>query len=167
MVTTLGLRIPSRFSMARYKRYVFILNYPKAIDFFLEYIQPNQVHCRKIILEAFSRFKSIFGTNAISQDLIGLGKWYLTLPKDTPTDLKEILWNEHKIEIPIFEWNGDYYIRSSFQVYNEKKGFRFFNECIGIYFLNLSKNMIKYLITLQILFSTHSGAAYTVVYKDR
>ena len=43
------------------------------------------------------------------------------LPKDTPFDIKEILWNEHKIEIPIFEWNGDYYIRSSFQVYNEKK----------------------------------------------
>ena len=43
------------------------------------------------------------------------------LPKDTPTDLKEILWNKHKIEIPIFEWNGDFYIRSSFQVYNEKK----------------------------------------------
>ena len=42
-------------------------------------------------------------------------------PKDTPTDLKEILWNKHKIEIPIFEWNGDFYIRSSFQVYNEKK----------------------------------------------
>ena len=42
-------------------------------------------------------------------------------PKDTPSNIKEILWNEHKIEIPIFEWNGDYYIRSSFQVYNEKK----------------------------------------------
>ena len=46
------------------------------------------------------------------------------LPENTPSDIKEILWNEHKIEIPIFEWNGDYYIRSSFQVYNEKR-FRF------------------------------------------
>ena len=98
------------------------LTIPKAIDFFLEYIQPNQVHCRKIILEASSRFKSILGTNAISPGSDWIGQMVShPLPKDTPSDIKEIFWNEHKIEIPIFEWNGDYYIRSSFQVYNEKK----------------------------------------------
>ena len=98
------------------------LTIPKAIDFFLEYIQPNQAHCRKIILEAFSQFQSILGTNAISLGSDWIGQMVShPLPKDTPTDLKEILWNKHKIEIPIFEWNGDFYIRSSFQVYNEKK----------------------------------------------
>ena len=43
------------------------------------------------------------------------------LPKDTPTDLKEILWNKHKIEIPIFEWKGLNLIRISIQIYNTKK----------------------------------------------
>ena len=98
------------------------LTIPKAIDFFLEYIQPNQAHCRKIILEAFSRFKSILGTNAISPGSDWIGQMVShPLPKDTPSDIKEILWNEHKIEIPIFEWNKKKFIRLSIHVYNDQK----------------------------------------------
>ena len=66
------------------------LTIPKAIDFFLEYIQPNQLHCRKIILEAFSRFKSILGTNAISPGSDWIGQMVShPLPKDTPSDKRK------------------------------------------------------------------------------
>ena len=43
------------------------------------------------------------------------------LPPDAPHDMKDMLWNEFKIEIPIFEWQGHNLIRSSIQVYNNKK----------------------------------------------
>ena len=43
------------------------------------------------------------------------------LPKSVPLDLKEILYNKHKIEIPIFMWRNRMFIRISMQVYNEKK----------------------------------------------
>ena len=43
------------------------------------------------------------------------------LPKSAPPDLKEILYNQHKIEIPIFKWGNRMYIRISMQIYNEKK----------------------------------------------
>ena len=98
------------------------LTIPKAIDFFLEYIQPNQGHCRKIILEAFSQFKSILGTNAISSGSDWIGQMVShPLPVNAPLEIKDILMDNYKVEIPIFEWNGNRYIRSSFQVYNEKK----------------------------------------------
>ena len=43
------------------------------------------------------------------------------LPKSAPPDLKEILYNQYKIEIPIFKWGNRMFIRISMQIYNEKK----------------------------------------------
>ena len=37
-----------------------------------------------------------------------------------PLNLKEELWNNFKIEVPIFDWNGHRYIRISMQIYNKK-----------------------------------------------
>ena len=42
------------------------------------------------------------------------------LPKSMPLNLKEELWNNFKIEVPIFDWNGQRYIRISMQIYNKK-----------------------------------------------
>ena len=42
------------------------------------------------------------------------------LPKSMPLNLKEELWNNFKIEVPIFDWNGHRYIRISMQIYNKK-----------------------------------------------
>ena len=43
------------------------------------------------------------------------------LPTDIPENLKKILLDNHKIEIPIFEWKGINLIRISIQIYNTKK----------------------------------------------
>ena len=39
----------------------------------------------------------------------------LRLPKEAPADLKERLYDEHRIEIPVFERGDDRFIRPSFQ----------------------------------------------------
>jgi len=43
----------------------------------------------------------------------------LRLPKEAPTDLKERLYDAHRIEIPVFERGDDRFIRPSFQGYND------------------------------------------------
>ena len=98
------------------------LTIPKAIEFFLKHIKPNQNYCRKMILEAHSNFKSILNTDPISSGDDWIGQMVShPLPINTPSSIKDIIWEGHRIEIPIFEWNGIRYIRCSFQVYNEKK----------------------------------------------
>ncbi|MBA3735803.1 MAG: aminotransferase class V-fold PLP-dependent enzyme [Actinobacteria bacterium] len=44
----------------------------------------------------------------------------LRLPKEAPADLKERLYDEHRIEIPVFERGDDLFIRPSFQGYNDE-----------------------------------------------
>tara|TARA_Y100001970_G_C14199051_1_gene839978 strand:- start:343 stop:1479 length:1137 start_codon:yes stop_codon:yes gene_type:complete len=95
---------------------------PKTIEFFHKHIRPNQNYCRKITLEAHSNFKSILDTDSVTPGGDWIGQMVShPLPINTPSNIKDIIWEGHGIEIPIFEWNGIHYIRSSFQVYNEKK----------------------------------------------
>jgi isopenicillin-N epimerase len=43
----------------------------------------------------------------------------LRLPADAPADLKERLYDDHRIEIPVSEHGGDGFIRASFDGYND------------------------------------------------
>ncbi len=43
----------------------------------------------------------------------------LRLPDDTRSDLKERLYDEHRVEIPVFERGSARYMRASFQGYND------------------------------------------------
>jgi isopenicillin-N epimerase len=43
----------------------------------------------------------------------------LRLPDDAPADLQERLYEEHRIEVPVFERDGSRLIRPSFQGYND------------------------------------------------
>jgi isopenicillin-N epimerase len=43
----------------------------------------------------------------------------LRLPDNAPEDLQERLYDEHRIEVPVFERDGGRYIRPSFQGYND------------------------------------------------
>jgi selenocysteine lyase/cysteine desulfurase len=42
------------------------------------------------------------------------------LPKNMPANLKDILWKDYSIEVPIFEWKDDKYIRVSIHGYNDR-----------------------------------------------
>ena len=75
-----------------------------------------------INLEAYSKFESQLGTKPLSTGAKWLGQMVAhPLPENTPLDIKEKLWDIHKIEIPIFEWNKIKLIRLSVQIYNDKE----------------------------------------------
>ena len=98
------------------------LSIPSAIEFYHGYLEKNLKLCRKNIKYAFKNLELILKTEPISNG----GDWIAQmvshpLPKSAPLDLKEILYNHHKIEIPIFKWGNRMFIRISMQIYNEKK----------------------------------------------
>ena len=98
------------------------LTIPKAIEFFCEAIHPLRLECRQITLEAFIKFQEVIGTDPLSTGIGWLGQMVShPLPKDIPNDIKSILLDEYKIEIPIFEWKDQKLIRISIQVYNDRK----------------------------------------------
>ena len=98
------------------------LTMPTAIDFYQKEIRSNQGTCRKIIQDAHSEFQAVLNTEPISTGGTWLGQMAVQpLPDQTPPDLKEKLWNDYQIEIPLFEWNNQRYIRISIQVYNTQK----------------------------------------------
>jgi selenocysteine lyase/cysteine desulfurase len=45
----------------------------------------------------------------------------LQLPEDAPPDLQERLFDEHRIEIPVFDRESPRLIRASFQGYNDEE----------------------------------------------
>ena len=98
------------------------LTIPRSIEFYIKNIQPLQVNCRQIVIESLASFESVLGTRPITVGNDWIGQMVShPLPSSAPINLKDILWNEYRIEIPIFEWGGTNYIRSSIQIYNEKK----------------------------------------------
>ena len=98
------------------------LTIPTAINFYIKEIRPYQESCKKIIQDTYSEFPSVLNTEPISA-----GKEWLAqlvahpLPKNIPSNLKKGLWEKYRIEIPVFEWNGQEFVRVSIQVYNTQK----------------------------------------------
>ena len=98
------------------------LTIPRSIEFYIKHIRPLQLSCRQMIIESLASFESVLGTRPITIGDGWIGQMVShPLPSSAPRDLKDILWNKYRIEIPIFDWGGTSYIRSSIQVYNEKK----------------------------------------------
>ena len=98
------------------------LTIPTAINFYIKEIKPYQAACKKIIQDTYSEFPSVLNTEPISTG----GEWLAQLvahplPKNIPSNLKKRLWEEYQIEIPVFEWNGQEFVRVSIQVYNTQK----------------------------------------------
>ena len=97
------------------------LSIPAAIEFYHQEISSLQPKCREMSLYAFSEFQSILGTKPISCGGNWLGQMVShPIPEHASPDLKEKLWTLHRIEIPVFEWNGLQLIRLSVQIYNQQ-----------------------------------------------
>ena len=81
----------------------------------------SKIYSIEPTIYAFEKLKILFKIDPISigGDWIGQMVSY-PLPKSMPLNLKEELWNNFKIEVPIFDWNGHRYIRISMQIYNKK-----------------------------------------------
>ena len=98
------------------------LTIPTAINFYIKEIRPYQESCKKIIQDTYSEFPSVLNTEPISAGREWLAQLVAhPLPKNIPSNLKKRLWEEYQIEIPVFEWNGQAYVRVSIQVYNTQK----------------------------------------------
>jgi isopenicillin-N epimerase len=98
------------------------LTIPFTIDYFNNTILPNQNACRKLNQYTFLKFKEVFNTKPIVDDEQWIGQMIsYPLPKKTNENIKSILLMDYKIEIPIFKWKNQTFIRSSIHVYNEKK----------------------------------------------
>ena len=98
------------------------LTIPTAINFYIKEIRPFQESCKKIIQDTYSEFPSVLNTEPISAGIEWLAQLVAhPLPKNIPSNLKKRLWEEYQIEIPVFEWNGQAYVRVSIQVYNTQK----------------------------------------------
>ena len=98
------------------------LTIPTAINFYNKEIRPYQESCKKIIQDTYSEFQSVLNTEPISAGREWLAQLVAhPLPKNIPSNLKKGLWEEYQIEIPVFEWNGQEFVRVSIQVYNTQK----------------------------------------------
>lgn len=96
------------------------LTVPKALDYYHKYIYPLRAKCYQLNRDAHGRFENILGTQPISNGGDWIGQMVShPLPKRLPKDLKEKLWKEYRIEIPITEWNDCKFIRLSIQIYNQ------------------------------------------------
>ena len=98
------------------------LTIPTAINFYIKEIKPYQAACKKIIQDTYSEFSSVLNTEPISAGREWLAQLVAhPLPKNIPSNLKKRLWEEYQIEIPVFEWNRQEFVRVSIQVYNTQK----------------------------------------------
>jgi len=96
---------------------------PTVIDF-LETNNWKQVaaSCKQIVLANYQRFCDLVGTQPIcpiSSEFLGQ---MASIPVRTkkPMELKELLYNKYKIQIPVMPLNDDVYIRYSINAYNSQ-----------------------------------------------
>lgn len=81
------------------------------------------VESKKIVLDNYQRFCDLLNSQPIcpiSDEFLGQ---MASIPIKTfhPVELKELLFEKYKIEIPIMPLNGNYYIRYSINAYNSQK----------------------------------------------
>lgn len=76
--------------------------------------------CHALASQTRDRINEMTGLASVAPDST---EWFsqmfvARLPKATAEQLREALWPEFKIEIPLPEWNGDSLVRVSVQAYN-------------------------------------------------
>ena len=75
---------------------------------------PVRERCRELAARTPERL----GLEALGPP--GLQMISMQLPEDAPSDLQELLYVEHRVEIPVFERAGGRVIRASYQGYNDE-----------------------------------------------
>lgn len=98
------------------------LSIPSAIHFIeSNNWKENHKISKELILEVSEDLKNLFGTNPLfkSEDWVGQMVSH-PLPSNTPENLKEMLWEKFLIEVPVFEWKKQKYIRVSAHFYNDR-----------------------------------------------
>jgi len=95
------------------------LSVPAAIDFQREHNWPEvRRACHALAVETAQRIDTLTGLSPLAPE-----SWYAqmitaALPAVDPVALKQTLYDEYRIEVPIVFWNGQTMIRVSVQGYN-------------------------------------------------
>jgi len=111
------------------------LTLPKVIQFFQEHIEGKRLSCKKLIRKTSAELARLFNTPPIYSSADWIHQMVShPLPVNAPEDIKERLWSAYKIEIPVFQWCGQRYIRVSCNVYNTDQQVE--------YFLNALRSLI-------------------------
>ena len=96
---------------------------PKVIDFLEENNWKTKAkECRQIVINNYQRFCDLLHTQPIcpiTEEFLGQ---MASIPIKTanPVELKELLFNKYKIEIPVMPLNGNYFLRYSINAYNSQ-----------------------------------------------
>jgi isopenicillin-N epimerase len=98
------------------------LSVPAAIEFQREHDWPSVVmRCHDMVRRARPAIEDALGTIAVTPDA---DEWYAQMssfllpPEIDGMELQRRLFDEHRVEIPVFPWNGKELIRISIQGYN-------------------------------------------------
>ncbi len=77
-------------------------------------------HCHALLADASRRIARLTGCAPLTPD--GEAWWMqmraLPLPPCNPKEVQARLWNEFRIEVPCYDWEGTPLIRISIQAYN-------------------------------------------------
>ena len=100
------------------------LSVPAAIAFQREHDWPRvRAACHRLAGEARERVAAVTGLPQIAPDST---EWWqqlcsIPLPAVEPQRLKERLWDEFGVEVPIVSWGGRHFVRVSIQAYNRRE----------------------------------------------
>ena len=112
------------------------LSIPSAIHFIeSNNWKENHKLSKELILEVSDDLKNLFGTDPLfkSEDWVGQMVSH-PLPSNTPENLKEMLWEKFLIEVPVFEWKKQKYIRVSAHFYNDRNDMKTLINALKIIF---------------------------------
>lgn len=81
--------------------------------------------CHELAVKTRQQIVDLTGLPAISPESTGQSPWFAQmfaaeLPPIKPEELKERLYDEFGVEVPIITWNDRHYIRVSIQAYNSE-----------------------------------------------
>ena len=78
-----------------------------------------QENCKELVKRTADQLQQLLNTEPIFHGSHWLGQMVShPLPTAVPSDLKLTLWNDHQIEVPVFQWQDRQFIRVSIQCYN-------------------------------------------------
>jgi isopenicillin-N epimerase len=109
------------------------LTAPAIMNFFEENeMEQRQAECRKVVLEQYPQFCELLRTEPLSpvtEEFLGQ-MCSIPIKTDNPLQLKETLYNDYKIEIPVMQRGHENYLRISYQVYNSVDDLEYLKETI-------------------------------------
>jgi isopenicillin-N epimerase len=90
--------------------------------------------CRQKAAAWWRRLQSEFGLAPLSSDASWFRQMFaLQLPVTAPEPLKSRLYDDFKVEVPVYSWEGNIYLRVSVHIYNTEDDFEAL--CAGLHAL--------------------------------